>query len=345
MFDEATAALIRGVPELSGLDAERLPELLTRIYTDFVELRLNHRLTPITALEVTETLRRLTLSLQLLAVRLEDVERATAAAFVAATGHQLLQRVMADEEAARPLTRREVPSHLAGALLFSIAGYASDATSLAALIPAEIDTEASRLQTAIAHLLSGKFIALDSIVNGANNESDDVEDRATNALWRELLDGVRELTIFLRTGSDAARETARRAFSNARQRSVAVVRLEELAGKIVHAGFSGPHHLAGLLLKLTDRIGGSAASTLQPPNGVDPGKWAAWATHIAATRPFLWPSHRNAIDAGYLNNGISAVVTFPTGTGKSVIAELKIASALACGRKVVVIAPTRALVA
>jgi hypothetical protein len=343
MFDEATARLIRGVPELSGLDSDRLPEFLTRIYTDFVKLRLNHQLTRTTASEVTEPLRRLTLALQLLAVRLDDNQQATAAAFVAGTGHQLLHRMLPDEEMATSLSKREVPSALAGAILFSIAGYASDATSLAALIATETDSEAARLQVAIAHVLSGNLAAVDSM-SGGGTESDDIEERATDALWRELLRGVRELAVFLQTGNEEARETARRAFLSVRERSVAALPLKELAVKVVHLGFTGPHHLAGLLLKLTDRLTDSAASTLQPPDGVDPETWSAWATHIATTRPYLWPSHQNAIDAGYLNKGMSAVVTFPTGTGKSVIAELKVASTLACDRKVVVIAPTRALV-
>ena len=42
--------------------------------------------------------------------------------------------------------------------------------------------------------------------------------------------------------------------------------------------------------------------------------------------------------------GVSAAVSFPTGGGKSTLAELKIAAALLSDKKVVVLAPTLALV-
>ena len=61
-------------------------------------------------------------------------------------------------------------------------------------------------------------------------------------------------------------------------------------------------------------------------------------------RPYVWRNHRQAIDAGYLETGISAAVSFPTGGGKTRLAELKIATALLRGAKVIFLAPTLALV-
>jgi replicative superfamily II helicase len=65
---------------------------------------------------------------------------------------------------------------------------------------------------------------------------------------------------------------------------------------------------------------------------------------IAEQRPYLWRNHRQAIEAGYLEPGVSAVVSFPTGAGKSSLAELKIAATPLRGVKVVFLAPTLALV-
>lgn len=65
---------------------------------------------------------------------------------------------------------------------------------------------------------------------------------------------------------------------------------------------------------------------------------------IAKRRPYLWRNHRSAVDSGYLEAGQSAVVSFPTGAGKSTLSELKIATMLLRGKKVVFLAPTLALV-
>ena len=65
---------------------------------------------------------------------------------------------------------------------------------------------------------------------------------------------------------------------------------------------------------------------------------------MSRDRPYLWRNHRNAIDMGYLERGVSSAISFPTGGGKSTLAELKIAVALLLGQKVVFLAPTNALV-
>jgi superfamily II DNA/RNA helicase len=81
-----------------------------------------------------------------------------------------------------------------------------------------------------------------------------------------------------------------------------------------------------------------------PPSGIDEGRWAGVMQEIAERRPYLWRNHRQAIASGYLEPGTSAAISFPTGAGKSTLAELKIAAALLRGVKVVFLAPTLALV-
>ncbi|MBR0974550.1 DEAD/DEAH box helicase [Bradyrhizobium japonicum] len=65
---------------------------------------------------------------------------------------------------------------------------------------------------------------------------------------------------------------------------------------------------------------------------------------MAKQRPYVWRNHRDAIAAGYLETGVSAAVSFPTGGGKSKLAELKIAASLLRGVKVIFLVPTLALV-
>lgn len=62
------------------------------------------------------------------------------------------------------------------------------------------------------------------------------------------------------------------------------------------------------------------------------------------SRRFLWRNHWAAIDRGLLNPGQSAAISFPTGAGKSTLAELKFATALLLGKQVVFLAPTHAFV-
>src|SRR3546814_17162402 len=65
---------------------------------------------------------------------------------------------------------------------------------------------------------------------------------------------------------------------------------------------------------------------------------------MARQRPYLWRNHRAAIERGYLAQGVSSAISFPTGAGKSTLAELKIATALLRNAKVVFLAQTHALV-
>lgn len=80
------------------------------------------------------------------------------------------------------------------------------------------------------------------------------------------------------------------------------------------------------------------------PSGIDENQWWNVIRRAAGKRPYLWRNHREALDRGFLCKGLSAAVSFPTGGGKSTLAELKIAAALLRGGKAVVLAPTLALV-
>ena len=65
---------------------------------------------------------------------------------------------------------------------------------------------------------------------------------------------------------------------------------------------------------------------------------------MSELHPVLWRNHRDAIDRGYLEPGVSSAVGFPTGSGKSTVAVLKIGAVLLSQRSVVFLAPTHALV-
>lgn len=115
-------------------------------------------------------------------------------------------------------------------------------------------------------------------------------------------------------------------------------------GPVAVSIFPGPLHLANLLLSVAGDLLQSSLCRVAAPDGVDEGAWWKILRQAARKRPYLWRNHRQAIAEGYLTPGVSAAVSFPTGGGKSTLAELKVAAALLSERKVVVLAPTLALV-
>lgn len=77
------------------------------------------------------------------------------------------------------------------------------------------------------------------------------------------------------------------------------------------------------------------------------GKWHKYLEHRAkAHRALLWPAHLEAISKGSINPQTSMVISMPTGSGKSFIAETRIAASLenANNAWVLYIVPTNALV-
>jgi len=75
--------------------------------------------------------------------------------------------------------------------------------------------------------------------------------------------------------------------------------------------------------------------------------WYRYLEHRARThRALLWPAHLEAIGRGSINPQTSMVISMPTGSGKSFIAEMKIAAALQNTEDawVLYVVPTNALV-
>ena len=115
-------------------------------------------------------------------------------------------------------------------------------------------------------------------------------------------------------------------------------------GDPVFSLYPGPLHLANLLLSAERNLIETALTRIPTPGGVEEDGWWQIIRRMARQRPYLWRNHRAAIEQGYLEQGVSSAISFPTGGGKSTLAELKIATALLRNEKVVFLAPTHALV-
>ena len=107
-----------------------------------------------------------------------------------------------------------------------------------------------------------------------------------------------------------------------------------VAGETLLSLYPGPLHLANILLGLEGDLLGTALSRIPTPGGVEESGWWQTLRRMARQRPYLWRNHREAIEKGYLEQGVSSAISFPTGGGKSTLAELKIATVLLRGERV-----------
>lgn len=369
MFDPVTINLISRAPPLRDLDLSELPQRFTKAFAEIVAARV--RLRGIASLEqrgegiielLTE-MRRLAAAQELFVATAPEREDRASAAFVAGTAHQLClmaETIVADgAQRFASINAIHADHEICATLLFLIADSQSDAAEMAKKLKRpEGDLSAEgRLVKAIGDLASGRLREV--IASQVDEDSFEFYDRpfdtsasgiAVDALLRQLHAGViqlaRELLVAPREGLDAdVIPISRRIFAQVRELSIAEIDdVFDEAGPQVFSAFPGPLHVAKLLLAVSGDLAEAALCRVPAPDGVDPVSWSQFIRRAARKRPYLWRNHREALEKGYLAKGVSAAVSFPTGGGKSTLAELKIAAALLGGGQVVVLAPTLALV-
>lgn len=355
MFDPTTAALIRTSPEVEGFDPQRLPELLTLCYTQISVIRL--RLSRGSAetleqlVEPVSRLRTLAVALEIYAAIAPENDDRQAAAFVAGTAHQLLVeagKLSGQESIALRLTAHSVPSELSMALLFLASGYPADAAEAVGRIESFAeDDHRIGLALALRDFCRGD---LRSVLIRDLIEPDglDIEQRAETELWRQILSALKLLAArFLRETPEPqeAMLDFRSRLEQVRRNSVRELRLPDmdLVSPAISA-FSGPHHLATLLLAAGFGLDSRALADVPDPDGTPGDDWQEFRQRRLLKWPFLWTNHMDALQAGLLDTGKSAVISFPTGAGKSTLSELKMAATVLAGKKVIYLAPTLALV-
>ncbi len=356
MFDPSTTDLIRRTPPLEGLDRDGLPDWLSDSYARIVAARLRLRAGEIVDDEELAALvshaRRLAFTNEALVSVSPNREDRAAAAFVAATAHQLVfnaERIREPEAPPSFLDTRSVSPDIAAMLLFLVAEASADALEMARRVRSATDNRVEgALIAALRALAQGRLNAITETALPARGavRRPGMADTAASALYRTILKGVRTLAgRLLAAGDPPAGGDPLEIF-----RSVKSLCADsgDFDARGMEAGpvsvFSGPSHLASILIAVAGDIAGGAVVAIPPPGGIDPARWRAGVKRVAKDRPFLWRNHRKAISDGYLEPGVSAVVGFPTGAGKSALAELKIRTALLTDKGVVFLAPTHALV-
>lgn len=360
MFDPITSALIAASPPLDGLDLDALPKRLTEAFADIVAARI--RLRGENAEQASETLQQTLLEVRRLAAAheafvalLPERENRAAAAFVAASAHQVCligSAVIEDEFAQSYLQGASIAPEICATLLFMVAEAHADAAECAKRISYSPDAGTSverALLSAVKSLASGRLSNINQIDIPALDVDQPTPEQAIDALFLELLKGIKQLTARLLARvdldpSEGGIEPASAYFNRVKELSVG--QMDDLlgTGDLIFNLFPGPLHLANLLIAVERDLVGSALTRTPAPQGVDENGWWQVIRRMARKRPFLWRNHREAIASNYLEKGISSAISFPTGGGKSTLAELKIAAALIRGEKVVFLVPTHALV-
>jgi hypothetical protein len=352
MFDPQTVELIRSAPPLEGLNLDDLPKDLTQAYTQIVALRMRMRELMSAeefAAELGEIVRRLeniALTQEAFVVAVPNRENRDSAAFVAATAHQLrysAERLFESGEGPSRLSLEAIGPEIASTLMFLIARRAADAAQMARNIRVgDFQSIQGILRQSIIDLARGQLGSIAARVWTAPEAIELNDDAAATLIWSELARGIRSLAVQLLGNVELLAETnATTLFDAVRELCVEPIAFD---GAEVFSVFSGPHHLASLLHGASGLLLQAGVINIEAPSGVPSEVWIEFLRGLAQRRPYLWPNHRQALQSGYLNPGISAVVSFPTGAGKSTLAELKIGVARLLGKKVIFLAPTLALV-
>ncbi|PWE50766.1 helicase [Thioclava sp. NG1] len=357
MFDPTTAALIRAAPPLEGLDLNELPKVLTEAFADIVSARIRLRGASSDAgdeslVATVNKLRHIAAAHEAYAALLPDRENRASAAFVAATAHQAISLALYGEAPDSKVGIAAVSADVCATLLFLLAEAHADAAEAAKRIApsAEATPIEQALLFAIRNLAQGRLgDIVDPEEPAIDVEGDNLEDSAVDALRLLLLRGVTSLARRLRLPVDPPPETEGVAppsalFEQVRALSIETVDGAGVGGETLLSLYPGPLHLANLLLGLEGDLVGTALARIPTPGGVNENGWWQILRRMARKRPYLWRNHREAIEEGYLEQGVSSAISFPTGGGKSTLAELKIATALLRGDRVVFLAPTHALV-
>ncbi|MES0009294.1 DEAD/DEAH box helicase [Mesorhizobium sp. M0062] len=357
MFDVRTSQLLRSAPSLPELDANQIPQLLTRHYAELVSARLKGENDDATVGEESWSLERIADAYEIIASVEESPALRRAAAFVAGTAQQIIARRSGgrhEDELPSPLDRDSVNASVAAAVLFLAAEQYADANEAGTAIPAGRGPYEIRiLGDHVKDLVRGR---LDSIMQRATRWRRDepirgtIQNRALRALAATISEGVELLAANMM--SAPIPEATPKRFATAQEAFRRVIQLasyfaenatETLGGEL-RIAYAGPSHLASMLLSAAGAIEQSALTKLPPPEGADADFWKKWLAYRAKDMPFVWQNHREAIKEDFYQTGASAVLVLPTGAGKTTVSVLKIAGCLARGKKVVFLAPTHALV-
>lgn len=330
-----TRTLIEQATPLSGLDMTRLPQELTAAYAKIVSLRVaGHASSDIkTEIKKIEKIGKTYLAL-LLSCRTEHYQ---SIAFVAASAYSLVASYR-NEERTDIFNQYSVCPFCISALLYIIADAVSDASEIAIQIQNKewASPQHNKISKFIRNLSLGK---LDKITHSSIKIplKDEFKSIAASILYTKCLRGIQKLCFALLGEDDGAFKEALEELEETKKLSVEDLSpyfADSSLGAGIYSTFPGVFILSSLLLLAANRLMCHSLISIQSPNKYFTKQWKAQILNLVHTRPYIWPNHARAIrEHSVLRAGVSAVFSLPTGSGKTTLSNLKIASTLAMGGK------------
>ncbi len=340
MYNTVTEELIRRIPHVEGFTENLLPVTLTTVYAQIISLSAKYKDGEIPFdLEILEDDRRKlnilsnTLELYLFANPYSDKKKSIA--YVAATARKLLFKIRGVQEN-EILDLNYVPSDLYASLLYIISGNFADAQEIAESFSIYKDTDKyiKNLYKSVKLLVNGNLTKLRDLPINEPREDHDLHQYLQQLFWKELVVGIKQFSNSLLGQEEYSID------SFLRVKELSVYEDESLSLRDVYVA---PYILSILFILSCEEMWSHAVINISTPVGVEENSWKSALKKQAEVRPFLWENHLEAIDNGILNVGISSVITYPTGAGKTTLSELKIASCLLANKRVIYLVPTHAL--
>lgn len=354
MYDPFARGLIEYLPDLEGLTSDGARRALSRVYFTLTNLRLRG------TREVSDSLAADILFLRRLANTLESraifdvgVESGEqrASAFVAAEALSLLADLRQEtfgtsSGTAARIEREEIFSRVEAALLYIIAGYDANAGGVIRNVPenhsqpdgdiysrAQFEASEWALDVLIS-LCTFHLNPLPSVICPVDFAYErpgslvNLERDVRGRLYGKLGEAIRSYMGWLTGDLIEGLATARSGLTQIAQRLAAAQ----------HPTYADIHHLARLLLAVLENTEGRALVHVVPPP--NPGGDDVYLTYLRARakglrqgsgRPLLWPSVQKYVEECLPGPNRHAVVSMPTGSGKSFLAELAASQALQSG--------------
>jgi len=365
MFDQYARSLLIDVPELEGLTGDNAARALSGAYLALLQLRTNGGQVGEETGETQAFLRRMANALMFEVVLVEQrpPEQRRAAAFVAAESIALLADFIAYSDAqssdrtavflAERFTRVE------SAVLYLYSQYDACAAGVLTL-PAPTVQVTERIDERAAVWCLGKIENLcrlrttyegsqdgfTGFAAAARLGSRELEQDTVGRLYVELGKATAEFASWLGGGEAGLQSAQRRIDSLLAALTPAVDSVD--FGRIGH-DYARIYHLATLLRLCFPELAQRSLCHVVPPSPGSDGstyrnylQTRANGTADSIGRPLLWPSAFEYVRTCILGNLRHAVVSMPTGSGKSFVGELAVSQALHAGW-VLYLAPTNAL--
>ena len=345
MYNSITESKIKSIPNIGNINIQRLPQELTKIYAQIVSYRrlfvAGNYEDKIEELEKSlKDLQKLANNLETILIIFPNHDNKESIAFVAATCQNLIHKMNFSRENKmnNEIQIDSIPSIISAIILFLIGNSQADAAEVSKDLTKyqQNSVTKQKLVDYIEALSKGnlQYIIKDPFLESDIN-IENLQERALEYLWKELGDGIFKMALNL-LGEEVMSQNP--CFDKVIQYSQ-----NENSNFDQKSFLSGPFHLAKLLKILEVDIYKRSVLNTGIPKDIDPTLWIDFLKVLAKDRPFLWENHYEAVNTNFLNEGISSVLTFPTGAGKSTLSELKIASCLFRKKKVIYLVPTHAL--